>query len=1055
MRRMIAWPLAAALLLQPTISIAASLGYGPLAVQNGLSELAPVAPAVRRTLNVLADGVNVTDPAYGAVADGKKGFFYATWTNVGNSLSAYTLSATVSIASGTNILTWSGTDTGNTFQPDDVGKSIAVAGTTFGGGKQVTHISQWLSGQKVLTVDNADSTLSAVANTQMIWPAFEAADVGKTIMVDRGTTDGTIGFPFLQNAAPLLTTIATQSTPFAITTAANFGNSNGGLAATAAPTRVWWGTDNTSAIVTASIAAVGSGTNGNRIYFPNTATGGTYCAFNLAPHVSQVGSGVPYAGMWETFAGTRWIGDENTDDCFTDLAGTPVAQHIIPRFAGEPPGPSILINGAQHLQRFADTSTPLPVMWGDSMCPDQIQAPQPPSRHPVAALMEALQQQNPAKSIYAPVDRCINGGHWDFLASTSPITNQWYTSSATQWFSTISPVAPLIQGASTQVPDLVFTFNNGGNDSWQVSDKSFNTALNLVAGLGVDAYNRPPDQLLTTAAPGGMIRSYGVNPTPGAEAPYYQHGREYSSGLVRNTGVVRGYGVFDPETIGELALWGWSPRHTPLRHIPDHTSSAINATASQVIRDYTRNFKADWTLTGANGAAVWGSNRVLLVQVSPKPDNVVRISTNSGGYLTVEQDVWGGLCTDNVTITSGAAALSVAGGSTAAYTYYVNSIKAVHNGWPGLNFSASFPTLSQGTQVLLSTSQGYSGVNGGAVRTWVSDKFNTTNLMVADQPYVTGQSPVSQNITSGGCNFVADDASAKIDIIVPGAGTAPSTGGTTNNLVTKVASYSSATAVGLANNAGATLAAAFEPVWMGHIAIPYTVSPVAAGADAGANPVLTVNVTDGQLYVGYQRASDTQIQTVYRGPLIRYGGPFYPRIWSNGGSGSLTVQATNVWTDGKLLFRPQYTGRELYGSLQDSLYDDNLGGNGASHLTTTLFEAVFKPLARAQALGTPPPSFGGVATLVPLTGFSNTIPNGVDNYVLKPAGTLASGALTMPATFPAGKALRIVTTQTITSLTVSANSGQTITGAPSAATLSAGKAVTCAFDSTAAWSCAQ
>lgn len=67
----------------------------------------------------------------------------------------------------------------------------------------------------------------------------------------------------------------------------------------------------------------------------------------------------------------------------------------------------------------------------------------------------------------------------------------------------------------------------------------------------------------------------------------------------------------------------------------------------------------------------------------------------------------------------------------------------------------------------------------------------------------------------------------------------------------------------------------------------------------------------------------------------------------------------------------------------------------------------------------------------PNTGFSITVANGVQTLILTPAGTLATGTIITPSAPQNGQELRITSTQIITSLTVTANSGQTILNAPS------------------------
>lgn len=76
---------------------------------------------------------------------------------------------------------------------------------------------------------------------------------------------------------------------------------------------------------------------------------------------------------------------------------------------------------------------------------------------------------------------------------------------------------------------------------------------------------------------------------------------------------------------------------------------------------------------------------------------------------------------------------------------------------------------------------------------------------------------------------------------------------------------------------------------------------------------------------------------------------------------------------------------------------------------------------------------------VPLTGFAITVADNIAQLVLEPAGTLASGTVTLPAAPEDGDTVGISTTQTITALTISPNTGQTIADAPT--TLGVGGAV--------------
>ncbi len=63
---------------------------------------------------------------------------------------------------------------------------------------------------------------------------------------------------------------------------------------------------------------------------------------------------------------------------------------------------------------------------------------------------------------------------------------------------------------------------------------------------------------------------------------------------------------------------------------------------------------------------------------------------------------------------------------------------------------------------------------------------------------------------------------------------------------------------------------------------------------------------------------------------------------------------------------------------------------------------------------------------VPLTGFTLTMQTGT--LVLNPAGTLATGTVTLPLNPPDGAVAEISSTQTITALTVNANTGDSLVG---------------------------
>ena len=66
------------------------------------------------------------------------------------------------------------------------------------------------------------------------------------------------------------------------------------------------------------------------------------------------------------------------------------------------------------------------------------------------------------------------------------------------------------------------------------------------------------------------------------------------------------------------------------------------------------------------------------------------------------------------------------------------------------------------------------------------------------------------------------------------------------------------------------------------------------------------------------------------------------------------------------------------------------------------------------------------------TGFSYTFASGTTTLIINPAGTLATGTITMPATPADGMVITFMTTQEITAITIAANAGQSIGGTQTA-----------------------
>lgn len=127
---------------------------------------------------------------------------------------------------------------------------------------------------------------------------------------------------------------------------------------------------------------------------------------------------------------------------------------------------------------------------------------------------------------------------------------------------------------------------------------------------------------------------------------------------------------------------------------------------------------------------------------------------------------------------------------------------------------------------------------------------------------------------------------------------------------------------------------------------------------------------------------------------------------------------------GRILFKTATTGGVLTERLR-------ISASGLSTFTGNVTATNFNGPINYTTIGN-----SNVSFQVPITGFSITIAAGVSTLMLDPAGTLATGTIIMPAAPADGLIINIGATQTITALTVSANSGQSIKNAPTTLTVS-------------------
>lgn len=114
------------------------------------------------------------------------------------------------------------------------------------------------------------------------------------------------------------------------------------------------------------------------------------------------------------------------------------------------------------------------------------------------------------------------------------------------------------------------------------------------------------------------------------------------------------------------------------------------------------------------------------------------------------------------------------------------------------------------------------------------------------------------------------------------------------------------------------------------------------------------------------------------------------------------------------------------------------GTLGTNAFTSTAYAAAASPTFTGTAAAANLTSSGFVADpgynyQTPSTGFTITMANTNFHLILDPAGTLATGTITMCAAPVDGQVVDIKISQIITALTVAGNSGQSVKGNPTSA----------------------
>lgn len=962
------------------------------------------------------NGVTVIDPQYGAIDDGQKDYFFATWTANGTALALYSGIIAITVANtgpgGAANVTFPGAGDNNANAPNQgwVGRTIAIDGAGVAGGtlvSTVTNVFQNNASGDIITVTLRDAALTTYTNAshKFACPCFVPSDAGKGVWLATGSSvagQGNTG-PSPAVWAPLSTTIATYVSPYSIT----LGNATtSGTITTQPGILIAWGTDNSAAIVAAGQAALAGGWRD--LFFPgwtSPTSKGLFCAFgyydNNFPFTPQDynGSIVASALNWVTQGAETFVTPLGITygalpaDTTTSIGGAPWN-------APPPSTPGVTFVASQSMPRCNTLTTINVMVVGDSWsAPD----PTGDGNAVYSMFFKEFQRQNPAKKINVV---CV---------STSGLTWQ-------QMASSITGLSTMSVGGATVTPDLVALFITGDNDASVIYRADIQFVINTIRSWST-TNGYPPDIMMIT---GTSRRSAELGSAGGYD--YAQIRMEYDIGLQRGVAKSNNIPLLDIDPFSCECIVGWSSVNMVLRHVPALSSGTATLTAPYVLPYLCRDFLIALELVSATGSGFWSTAHTLQMSLSGKPDNRMIFSVDASNNLNVMVTTWGYTVLTPCTLANGSAALTTSGQTTIAVgtgsasgaaSFYPNYEIGVNN--------AVFTSPMVGNCLYMRGSN----YNNADYRSFVYGYTNANIIFVMDSS-LAGVS--STNSFWGGQMFLPGDGVAGIDCIVAGAGTVahPLTGA--NSLVTTVASVSTKFSVTLAAPNSQSSIAGSVKMFVGKISLAPTYNTaIAAGSDGAANPVLVVEkkgsyikvsyVLGGQNLTAMQAALRNFAIPIWEGEVECFGGPFFPKFWAEN---SVTIQPVYVWADQRDLKSRRMTQREAFGT-QDSLPSYPLGGDGAhpSHK----FLNLIAELAATQRLALSTNYTNNNGSAIPTTGQTVTVPANQAFTAINPAGALAALTVTLPSVFTQGGVAQIIISQAVTSLTINAPSGFSIVGA--------------------------
>jgi hypothetical protein len=1007
-----------------------------------------------------------------AIDDWFKSYFAVTWStnqatlsiqsNIGpNGTAAVTVSNTgpngvalVTIASSP------GYTTGYGVLPEWSGKPIAIAGAGASGGTLIARVVSVYfnpSNSNIATaqLDRACGMPLAGASAAVACPCFvngsdvtmpftscvrqsiflSAASNGEGVSPG-GTNPG-------QQQYPLSTTITGYTSPFSVRLAAPIGAPS--VSAEWNGCLVAWGTNNTAAIIAASQYGVAN--NAGTLWFPGFTypqSTGLFGALNWYPSNAGIAPSAATLQAATALATMLWVGRNAETFVVTapDNNGwqmdVPGIRQAIPERAGAIPLPPRLVIGQAHLAPLAGLTTIFVCVVGDSWAATNSTGEQ--NNAIEQPILQELRRQNPGVT-FIVANRGRGGSTWRML--TDPVAMgsgtgfSWVTNPAKPWSYFMQNATFAVGGSTvTAVPHLIVCASTGLNDSYgQLYSEpeafiAWTTKLTSPSGA-------PPVVLLVSAGVralegfgGGNLESSLLN-------------SQYGTRQVKAIALAKGLGLLDYGDRSDMVQLGWGENHLALKLVPPPPAGWATSTSAYAAVPYLcRDFFAAIRVAGTFGPL--GTR--LRVRLGPKPDNEVVLGFDAGGHAVCEVHAWGGVIATPVTCATNSSTLTTSGQSPISLAGA--TVTPSPPGWMVFSSTAPFSAAEIGT-CFLATGCGQS-YGGSALdyRTMIRGVNGSRFAFVADpNTWPSHRQPAGTSGYVGGWMFTPYDALAGADLVVPGAGSTTDPIYGANCLVTKVVTWNSRTSIAMAAEPTANLSASTQNVFLGR-RIAYGSERLVA--ENGSKGVWTIRKTGTRVRIGYipgnldtgavhslLQAGDNDAE-VFSSETGSPGGPFVPVVYADGAT--VTLQTLMCAVGERVYYQPTLTSRQMNGTADAALTGAYSGDT--AHLSLLFGEHVAFPMLQAQDLVVPRETVAVTnGSAAPASGQTVAIRNNQAFTAINPVGTLDALTIDLPASFPQGGTVRVIVTQAITSLTISAAGGKTITGAAVSAASSAANSI--------------